>query len=113
MYKKEYGTQYIFAGTFTIAGKMICHECGKMIDRVTDDWLKSQRSTKDDDWYYVCRHRKCCKNEDGWRAEEKRQRKYDHKVSQIVKEVQKYKLEDGTFPYEFYTALEKLGILAE
>ena len=73
------------------------------------DWLLSQKSLPNFDWKYVCRHRYCASNDNGWRKLEKKIADFNLCADRIYNDLEAYKCENGCFSAAFYEALDRHG----
>lgn len=67
---KSYDHVYHFKGSGTECGTMVCCVCHKPVISETQDW-KEAKKDKNGDWGYICHHRECYSNQDGWVNSEK------------------------------------------
>jgi hypothetical protein len=75
---------YQLSPSGTSAGRMICCTCGKKIDNKSQDFSIHQKTLPHDDWKYVTEHRKCAKNDTGWKRLEKAIHVREAEINRIV-----------------------------
>jgi len=95
---KPYDHDFMFKGSGTRVGDMVCETCRKPILDRSQDWMYYKRS-KAHDWRFHCYHRKCYRGSDGWAVIEaknaKAKRRYDAIVADLRSVAEKHNVTDA------------------
>lgn len=104
----EHSAQYLFAGSGTSAGTMVCCVCQKPIDGETQDWKLSTKILPGYDWEYRCRHRSCVPDQKGWEKIIAEQESHDAATTKLTAKLRHLKMIYGD--NIFNSSLENIGI---
>ena len=110
---KAFSKRYHFASpsTTSIRGSMICAKCRKPIDDKTQDWMSAQKTIKHGhDWYYICYHRSCVDNQNGWVKIEQKKLLFDERVKEMVNLLKPY-FDSSEYSDALYQAGIDIGLI--